>query len=80
MPDNYRIVIVLRDRRLTHMQEVHRVAVGDSMRVGRVNGLIGTAEVLRLQAQRQNRVRSVTCTARCEPGRIRLSLLPWADT
>ncbi|WP_434678447.1 16S rRNA (uracil(1498)-N(3))-methyltransferase [Pseudomonas sp. R1-18] len=41
--------VVLRDRRLTHMQEVHRSAVGDSMRVGRVNGPIGTAEVLRLE-------------------------------
>ncbi|WP_122436089.1 16S rRNA (uracil(1498)-N(3))-methyltransferase [Pseudomonas viridiflava] len=41
--------VVLRDRRLTHMQEVHRAEVGDSMRVGRVNGLLGTAEVLRLE-------------------------------
>lgn len=41
--------VVLRDRRLTHMQEVHRAEVGDSLRVGRVNGLLGTAEVLRLE-------------------------------
>lgn len=41
--------VVLRDRRLTHMQEVHRAEVGDSLRVGRVNGLLGGAEVLRLE-------------------------------
>jgi RsmE family RNA methyltransferase len=42
--------VVLRDRRLTHMQEVHRCEVGDSMRVGRIGGLMGSAEVLRLDA------------------------------
>jgi len=42
--------VVLRDRRLTHMQEVQRVAVGDSLRVGRIGGLMGRAEVLRLGA------------------------------
>lgn len=41
---------ILRDRRLTHMQEVHRCEVGDSMRVGRIGGLMGSAEVLRLDA------------------------------
>ncbi|GAB7530957.1 16S rRNA (uracil(1498)-N(3))-methyltransferase [Pseudomonas sp. 3A(2025)] len=41
--------VVLRDRRLTHMQEVQRVAVGDSLRVGRIGGLLGEAEVLRLE-------------------------------
>ncbi|WP_339448293.1 16S rRNA (uracil(1498)-N(3))-methyltransferase [Pseudomonas sp. EA_5y_Pfl2_R50] len=42
--------VVLRDRRLTHMQDVHRSEVGDSLRVGRINGLMGTAELLRLEA------------------------------
>ncbi|KPA92397.1 RNA methyltransferase, RsmE family [Pseudomonas asplenii] len=42
--------VVLRDRRLTHMQEVHRVAVGDSLRVGRLGGLMGNARVLHLEA------------------------------
>jgi len=42
--------VVLRDRRLTHMQEVHRAEVGDSLRVGRINGLMGSAELLRLEA------------------------------
>ncbi len=41
--------VVLRDRRLTHMQEVHRSEVGDSLRVGRINGLMGSAELLRLK-------------------------------
>jgi RsmE family RNA methyltransferase len=41
--------VVLRDRRLKHMQEVHRSKVGDSLRVGRVGGLLGSAELLRLE-------------------------------
>lgn len=41
--------VVLRDRRLKHMQEVHRVEVGDSLRVGRIGGLLGTAQLLRLE-------------------------------
>ena len=43
--------VVLSDRRLKHMQEVHRAEVGDSLRVGRVNGLLGTAQLLRLEAR-----------------------------
>ena len=41
--------VVLADRRFTHMQEIHRVTVGDSLRVGRIGGLMGQAEVLRLE-------------------------------
>nr|WP_178117671.1 16S rRNA (uracil(1498)-N(3))-methyltransferase [Pseudomonas sp. R5(2019)] len=41
--------VVLRDRRFTHMQEVHRCEVGDTMRVGQLNGLMGQALVLRLE-------------------------------
>jgi RsmE family RNA methyltransferase len=41
--------VVLRDRRLKHMQEVHRSEVGDSLRVGRVGGLLGNAGLLRLE-------------------------------
>ena len=40
--------VILRDRRLTHMREVHRSQVGDSLRVGRIGGLMGSAELLRL--------------------------------
>ncbi|MFJ4143312.1 16S rRNA (uracil(1498)-N(3))-methyltransferase [Pseudomonas sp. NPDC089734] len=43
--------VILRDRRLTHMQEVHRAVVGDSLRVGRIGGLLGTAELLRLESR-----------------------------
>ncbi|MCD5977336.1 16S rRNA (uracil(1498)-N(3))-methyltransferase [Pseudomonas quasicaspiana] len=42
--------VVLRDRRLKHMQEVHRAEVSDSLRVGRIGGLLGSAELLRLEA------------------------------
>ena len=40
--------VVLADRRFTHMQEIHGVEVGDTLRVGQVNGLMGKATVLRL--------------------------------
>ncbi|MBC3466390.1 16S rRNA (uracil(1498)-N(3))-methyltransferase [Pseudomonas sp. RW10S2] len=41
--------VVLADRRFTHMQDIHRVAVGDNLRVGRIGGLMGQAEVIRLE-------------------------------
>ncbi|MBH3430526.1 16S rRNA (uracil(1498)-N(3))-methyltransferase [Pseudomonas alkylphenolica] len=41
--------VILADRRFTHMQEIHRVAVGDSLRVGRIGGLMGEARVVRLE-------------------------------
>lgn len=41
--------VVLGDRRFTHMQEIHRVAVGDTLRVGRLGGLMGQAVVRRLE-------------------------------
>ncbi|WP_296257651.1 MULTISPECIES: 16S rRNA (uracil(1498)-N(3))-methyltransferase [unclassified Pseudomonas] len=41
--------VLLRDRRLKHMQEVHRSEVGDSLRVGRVGGQLGSAQLLRLE-------------------------------
>ena len=43
--------VILRDRRLTHMQEVHRASVGDSLRVGKIGGLMGSAELVRLEAR-----------------------------
>ncbi|WP_028693519.1 16S rRNA (uracil(1498)-N(3))-methyltransferase [Pseudomonas cremoricolorata] len=42
--------VVLSDRRLTHMQEIHRAEVGDNLRVGRIGGLMGSATLLRLDA------------------------------
>jgi RsmE family RNA methyltransferase len=41
--------VVLRDRRFTHMQDVHKVEVGDSLRVGLIDGLMGHAEVVRME-------------------------------
>lgn len=41
---------LLSGRRLKHLQEVHRAAVGDSLRVGRLNGLMGSGQLLRLGA------------------------------
>ncbi|WP_325435081.1 16S rRNA (uracil(1498)-N(3))-methyltransferase [Pseudomonas nitroreducens] len=41
--------VILRDRRLTHMQEVHRAESGDRMRVGRLGGLMGEGRLLRLE-------------------------------
>ena len=42
----------LNDRRLQHMLEIQQVAVGDSLRVGLVNGLMGEGKVVALD-QRQ---------------------------
>lgn len=40
--------VLLNGRRLRHLQEVHRAAVGDSLRVGRIGGLMGQGQLLRL--------------------------------
>ena len=40
----------LRDRRLTHMRDVHRVEVNESLRVGRLGGQMGSGRLLRLDA------------------------------
>ncbi|MGC4008288.1 MAG: 16S rRNA (uracil(1498)-N(3))-methyltransferase [Pseudomonas sp.] len=42
--------VILRDRRLTHMQEVHRAESGDRLRVGRLGGQMGEGRLLRLEA------------------------------
>lgn len=39
----------LNGRRLAHMQAIQQVAVGDSLRVGRINGLMGQGEVTALE-------------------------------
>ncbi len=42
--------VVLTGRRLQHVLEVHRAQVGDSLRVGQINGLIGKGRVLSLDS------------------------------
>ena len=43
--------IRLSGRRLNHLNEVHRAEAGDSLRVGRLNGLMGRGQLLRLDGQ-----------------------------
>lgn len=45
-PDRVR----LQGRRLQHLREVHRAECGDSLRVGRLGGLMGRGELLSLEA------------------------------
>lgn len=40
--------ITIRDRRLQHLHQVHRAAVGDSIRVGEIDGLMGTGRIASL--------------------------------
>tara|TARA_R110002124_G_scaffold91483_2_gene232783 strand:- start:1313 stop:2020 length:708 start_codon:yes stop_codon:yes gene_type:complete len=38
--------IAVRDRRLQHLLQVHRAGVGDTVRVGEIDGLMGEAKIL----------------------------------
>nr|WP_298172853.1 16S rRNA (uracil(1498)-N(3))-methyltransferase [uncultured Pseudomonas sp.] len=44
--------VQLSGRRLKHLLEVHRAEAGDSLRVGRLNGSMGTGRLLSLDAER----------------------------
>jgi RsmE family RNA methyltransferase len=44
--------ILLRDRRLTHLRQVARSAVGDVLRVGEINGLAGEGRILEIDDER----------------------------
>lgn len=44
--------VVLEGRRLKHLQEVHRAEAGDSLRVGRLGGLMGSGTLLELGESR----------------------------
>jgi RsmE family RNA methyltransferase len=43
--------VLLSGRRLKHLHEVHRAEAGDSLRVGRLNGWMGSGQLLRLEAE-----------------------------
>lgn len=42
--------VVLRDRRLRHLLEVHRAEPGETLRVGQLGGLMGSGQLLRLDS------------------------------
>lgn len=42
--------VVLRDRRLAHLREVHRAEAGETLRVGRLGGEMGEGRLLRLDS------------------------------
>lgn len=42
--------VILRDRRLRHLQEVHRAEAGDCLRVGRLGQTMGEGRLLRLES------------------------------
>ena len=44
--------VALHDRRRAHVHQVHRASVGDVLRVGRVNGQLGTGTILALDDTR----------------------------
>jgi len=64
--------VILRDRRLRHLQEVHRAETGDRLRVGRLGGAMGEGQLLRLEpAEAELRV----SFERQPPAKLPLTLL-----
>lgn len=43
--------VILRGRRKVHIDTIHQAQTGDSLRVGKLNGLIGTGKIIRLDNQ-----------------------------
>ncbi|WP_435607169.1 16S rRNA (uracil(1498)-N(3))-methyltransferase [Pseudomonas knackmussii] len=64
--------VLLRDRRLTHLHEVHRAESGDSLRVGRLGGLMGEGRLLRLERDEAELQVSFT---QAPPAKLPLTLL-----
>ncbi len=64
--------VQLSGRRLKHLLDVHRADTGDSLRVGRLNGLMGTGQLLSLDAERAEL--SVTLD-QAPPSKLPLTLL-----
>jgi RsmE family RNA methyltransferase len=63
---------LLSGRRLKHLHEVHRAEVGDRLRVGRLDGLMGTGQLLRLDADAAELSITLDQSA---PGKLPLTLL-----
>jgi len=64
--------VLLRDRRLTHLHEVHRAESGDSLRVGRLGGLMGEGRLLKLEREEAELQVSFT---QAPPAKLPLTLL-----
>ncbi len=64
--------VLLQGRRLKHLQEVHRATVGDSLRVGRLGGLMGQGQLLRLDSDAAELQTSLEQSA---PAKLPLTLL-----
>lgn len=64
--------VILRDRRLTHLQDVHRAESGDRLRVGRLGGLMGEGRLLRLEA---NEAELQVSFDQAPPAKLPLTLL-----
>ncbi|MDX1368601.1 16S rRNA (uracil(1498)-N(3))-methyltransferase [Pseudomonas sp.] len=64
--------VLLSGRRLKHLHEVHRAAVGDSLRVGRLDGLMGAGQLLRLDAEQAELSIELDQSA---PGKLPITLL-----
>ena len=64
--------VLLQGRRLKHLQEVHRAEVGDSLRVGRLGGLMGQGQLLRLDSDAAELQISLDQSA---PAKLPLTLL-----
>ncbi len=43
--------ITLRERRLHHLRQVHRASVGDTLRVGEINGLMGEGKIIEINEE-----------------------------
>lgn len=64
--------VILRDRRLTHLQEVHRAESGDRVRVGRLGGLMGEGRLLRVET---NEAELQVSFDQAPPAKLPLTLL-----
>lgn len=64
--------VLLSGRRLKHLNEVHRAVAGDSLRVGHLNGLMGSGQLLRLDAEQAELAVQLD---QAPPGKLQITLL-----